>query len=135
MCVCVCVCVCDYLVCELPTLCVNYLPCVCVVCILCICVCVRCVYMCVCAVCTCVYALCMCVCVQDERISAVTQLYSVDEDITQCISAHAVCFSLYQFAENPQPSTVFCVSSRETQDHGKVSRAHTFSTWCHPLVR
>ncbi|KAK7087962.1 clathrin heavy chain 2-like [Littorina saxatilis] len=57
---------------------------------------------------------------EDERISGVTQLYSVDEDITQCISAHAVCFSLYHFAENPRPSTVFCVSSRETQDQGKV---------------
>nr|KAG5687623.1 hypothetical protein BaRGS_020024 [Batillaria attramentaria] len=57
---------------------------------------------------------------EDDRISGVTQLYSVDEDITQCISAHAVCFSFYHFAENPQPSTVFCVCSRDTQDHGKV---------------
>lgn len=57
---------------------------------------------------------------EDDRISGITQLYSVDEDITQCISAHAVCFSLYQFADNPQPSTVFCVCSRDAQDHGKV---------------
>ncbi|XP_076453102.1 clathrin heavy chain 2-like [Babylonia areolata] len=57
---------------------------------------------------------------EDDRISGVTQLYSVDEDITQCISAHAVCFSHYQFADNPHPSTVFCVSSRDSQHHGKV---------------
>lgn len=57
---------------------------------------------------------------EDERISAITQLYSVEEDITQCISAHAVCFSMYHFADNPQPSTVFCVSSREALDQGKV---------------
>ncbi|XP_005106091.1 clathrin heavy chain 1 [Aplysia californica] len=57
---------------------------------------------------------------EDERISGVTQLYYVDEEITQCISAHAVCFSSYHFPGNPYPSTVFCVSSREAQDHGKV---------------
>lgn len=57
---------------------------------------------------------------QDDRISGVTQLYSVEEDITQCISSHAVCFSTYNFADNPQPSTVLCVASRESQDHGKV---------------
>ncbi|KAH9525735.1 hypothetical protein Btru_002226 [Bulinus truncatus] len=57
---------------------------------------------------------------EDERISGVTQLYNRDEDITQCISAHAVCFSSYHFPGNPYPSTVFCVSSREAQDHGKV---------------
>lgn len=57
---------------------------------------------------------------EDERISGVTQLYNRDEDITQCISAHAVCFSSYHFPGNPYPSTVFCVSNRETQDHGKV---------------
>ncbi|BFZ04770.1 hypothetical protein BsWGS_07809 [Bradybaena similaris] len=57
---------------------------------------------------------------EDDRISGVTQLYNRDEDITQCISAHAVCFSSYHFPGNPYPSTVFCVSSREAQDHGKV---------------
>lgn len=57
---------------------------------------------------------------EDDRISGVTQLYSVEEDITQCISSHAVCFSTYNFADNPQPSTVLCVASRESQDHGKV---------------
>ncbi|XP_055862218.1 clathrin heavy chain 1-like [Biomphalaria glabrata] len=57
---------------------------------------------------------------EDERISGVTQLYNRNEDITQCISAHAVCFSSYHFPGNPYPSTVFCVSSREAQDHGKV---------------
>ncbi|XP_059169269.1 clathrin heavy chain-like isoform X1 [Physella acuta] len=57
---------------------------------------------------------------RDERISGVTQLYNRDEDITQCITAHAVCFSTYHFPGNPYPSTVMCVSSREAQDHGKV---------------
>lgn len=62
----------------------------------------------------CVYLL------QDEKITGTTQLYSVDEDITQCIGAHVVCFSSYQYSDNMAPSTIFCVGSRDAQDHGKV---------------
>ncbi|XP_061189992.1 clathrin heavy chain 2-like [Saccostrea echinata] len=57
---------------------------------------------------------------EDEKITGTTQLYSVDEDITQCIGAHVVCFSSYQFSDNLSPSTIFCVGSRDAQDHGKV---------------
>ncbi|GFO29671.1 clathrin heavy chain 1 [Plakobranchus ocellatus] len=57
---------------------------------------------------------------EDNRISGVTQLYNKDEELTQCINAHACCFSTYHFPGNPWPSTVFCVGSREVQDHGKV---------------
>ncbi|CAI9724356.1 clathrin heavy chain-like [Octopus vulgaris] len=57
---------------------------------------------------------------EEDRISGVTQLYNVDEDITQCINSHAVCFTHYRFDDNPLPSTVFCVASRDTQDKGKI---------------
>ncbi|GAB1609897.1 clathrin heavy chain-like [Argonauta hians] len=57
---------------------------------------------------------------EEDRISGVTQLYNVDEDITQCINSHAVCFTQYRFDDNPLPSTVFCVASRDTQDKGKI---------------
>lgn len=57
---------------------------------------------------------------EEKKISGITQLYSVNDDITQCISAHAVCFSTYHYDDNPSPSTVMCVASREIHDHGKV---------------
>lgn len=57
---------------------------------------------------------------EDEKITGTTQLYSVDEDITQCIGAHVVCFSSYQYSDNMAPSTIFCVGSRDAQDHGKI---------------
>ncbi|RUS81436.1 hypothetical protein EGW08_010820 [Elysia chlorotica] len=57
---------------------------------------------------------------EENKISGVTQLYNKDEDLTQCINTHACCFSSYHFPGNPWPSTVFCVSSREAQDHGKI---------------
>ena len=62
-----------------------------------------------------------CICVlQDDRITGMTQLYNVDEDLTQCIGAHCVCFSEYHYSDNPLPSTVMCVASRDALDHGKV---------------
>ncbi|XP_071092944.1 clathrin heavy chain 1-like [Haliotis cracherodii] len=57
---------------------------------------------------------------EDEKITGVTQLYNVDEDITQCINAHTVCFTRYKFDENPSSSTALCVGSRDVQDNGKV---------------
>lgn len=57
---------------------------------------------------------------EEDRISGVTQLYNVDEDITQCINSHAVCFTHYRFDDNPLSSTVFCVASRDLQDKGKI---------------
>ncbi|KAL4223945.1 hypothetical protein ACF0H5_017404 [Mactra antiquata] len=57
---------------------------------------------------------------EDDKISGITQLYNIDEDITQCIACHAVCFDIYKFAGNTTPSTVFCVGSRESFDYGKV---------------
>ncbi|KAK3084072.1 hypothetical protein FSP39_007725 [Pinctada imbricata] len=56
----------------------------------------------------------------EDRITGITQLYNVDEDITQCIGAHTVCFSEYHYADNPMPSTVMCAASRDALDHGKV---------------
>ncbi|KAL5016571.1 hypothetical protein ScPMuIL_006160 [Solemya velum] len=57
---------------------------------------------------------------EDDSISGITQLYNLDEDITQCICAHAVCFAQYRFDDNLSPSTVLCVSSRDVENHGKV---------------
>nr|XP_022339622.1 clathrin heavy chain 2-like [Crassostrea virginica] len=57
---------------------------------------------------------------EEETITGTTQLYSVEEDISQCIGAHVVCFSSYQYSDNMAPSTIFCVASRDAQDHGKV---------------
>lgn len=57
---------------------------------------------------------------EEEKISGFTQLYYTEEDITQCIPAHAVCFANYQYDDNPLPSTVLCASTRDTVDIGKV---------------
>ncbi|XP_052245570.1 clathrin heavy chain-like isoform X2 [Dreissena polymorpha] len=57
---------------------------------------------------------------EEDKISGLTQLYNADEDITQCITCHAVCFDTYKFAGNNQPSTVFCVGSRDIHNHGKI---------------
>ncbi|XP_064612592.1 clathrin heavy chain 2-like [Liolophura sinensis] len=57
---------------------------------------------------------------EHDRISGLTQLYNVEEDITQCISSHSVTFSQYHFMENVLSSTVMCVASRDLQDHGKT---------------
>ncbi|XP_050410049.1 clathrin heavy chain 2 [Patella vulgata] len=57
---------------------------------------------------------------EDDKISGITQLYNAEEDITQCIAAHAVCFASYRFNDNPSPSTLFFVCTRDVQDHGKV---------------
>ncbi|XP_064619422.1 clathrin heavy chain 1-like isoform X2 [Lineus longissimus] len=50
---------------------------------------------------------------EDRRICGVTQLYSVDHCVTQCIAAHAVYFAQYKFEWNRHPSTVLCVASRD----------------------
>lgn len=55
-----------------------------------------------------------------SQISGLTQLYNMDENITQCIACHAVCFDTYKFAGNNTASTVFCVGSRDVSTHGKV---------------
>ena len=55
-----------------------------------------------------------------------TQLYNVDEDITQCITAHAVCFTNYHYHDNPLPSTVMCVATRDVVDIGKVNKVISF---------
>ncbi|WAR02762.1 CLH1-like protein [Mya arenaria] len=57
---------------------------------------------------------------EEDKISGLTQLYNMDEDITQCIACHAVCFDTYKFAGNNSRSTVFCVGSRDIHNHGKV---------------
>lgn len=57
---------------------------------------------------------------EEDRISGLTQLYNMDEDITQVIACHAVCFDTYKFAGNSLPSTVFCVGSRDINNYGKV---------------
>lgn len=57
---------------------------------------------------------------EEDKISGLTQLYNIDEDITQCIACHAVCFDTYKFAGNSSPSTVFCVGSRDIGYYGKV---------------
>lgn len=57
---------------------------------------------------------------EEEKISGLTQLYYVDEDITQCITAHSVCFTNYQYNDNPLPSTVLCAATRDAVDIGKI---------------
>lgn len=68
------------------------------------------VYICV----ICVYLL------QDEKIIGIIQLYSVDEDIIQCIGVYVVCFSSYQYFDNMVFFIIFCVGLRDVQDYGKV---------------
>ncbi|KAL3856390.1 hypothetical protein ACJMK2_011157 [Sinanodonta woodiana] len=57
---------------------------------------------------------------EDDKISGVTQLYNTDEDVTQCIASHAVCFAPYRFHDNATKSTILCVATRDVQNHGKV---------------
>lgn len=57
---------------------------------------------------------------EEDKISGLTQLYNCDEDITQCISSHAICFSDYHYDDNPSSSTVMCVASRDSNDTGKI---------------
>ncbi|XP_074642630.1 clathrin heavy chain 2-like [Tubulanus polymorphus] len=55
---------------------------------------------------------------EDTSICGVTQLFSKENGISQCIPAHAVSFTRYKFDWNIFPSTVMCVASRDAQ-YGK----------------
>ncbi|XP_041348290.1 clathrin heavy chain-like [Gigantopelta aegis] len=57
---------------------------------------------------------------EGNGISGIILVHSVSENLTQCISAHAVCFAEYHFQDNPYPSNVFCVASRDTRSHGNI---------------
>ncbi len=55
---------------------------------------------------------------QEEYVSGIVQLYSVDTTLTQCISAHAVTFAKYRFEGNKHSSSVLCVAARDCDNFG-----------------
>ncbi|CAH1800893.1 unnamed protein product [Owenia fusiformis] len=58
---------------------------------------------------------------EDGRISGVTQLYSLDYKMSQCVEAHTVCFTRYQFEGNHSPTNVLCLATRvDSNMNGKV---------------
>lgn len=54
-------------------------------------------------------------------VEGVTQIYSADYGVAQCIEAHATTFSTYKFDGNLYESTVLCLASRPLDlPNGKV---------------
>ncbi|XP_013398554.1 clathrin heavy chain 1 [Lingula anatina] len=51
--------------------------------------------------------------VEENSISGVTQFFCRELCASQCVSAHAVCFAQYTLDDNPYPSTVLCLASRQ----------------------
>lgn len=63
-------------------------------------------------------------CEQDGIIAGLTQLYSQEDDITQCFAAHAVYFAQYKLEGNTYPSTVLCVASRHMAKDNLFGKIH-----------
>lgn len=58
--------------------------------------------------------------VEDDRICGITQIHSVEHDLSQPIEAHAVTFCSYTLPGNQHPSTLLVAVVRETSNQGKI---------------
>ncbi|XP_054718572.1 clathrin heavy chain 1-like [Uloborus diversus] len=57
---------------------------------------------------------------EENHVLGITQIFSVDQNLSQNIDAHCVCFTSYQFKGNAQASCVLIAASRGVEAHGKL---------------
>lgn len=58
--------------------------------------------------------------IEDNRICGITQIYSVEHELSQPIEAHAVTFCSYTLPGNQHASTLLVAVVRETSNLGKI---------------
>jgi len=58
--------------------------------------------------------------IKEDRICGITQIYSVEHELSQPIEAHAVTFCSYTMPGNQRPSTLLVAVARESGNSGKI---------------